>query len=419
MNQYRLLCSILSQALSNALSRPWARTSAWALAIVVVVMVSVAPNSYAETETETETDGFQLDDFPPPNENFETHRTQVREYILATQMYQRSESDAEYNLPFELKANKDAPYRGKFLLIHGLNDSPYLWKDMAGELATRGYDVRAILLPGHGNTPEAQLNISYRSWVTAARDHMQLYLDPKENFYIGGFSLGGVIATLLATESDEVDGLLLFSPAFRSQIHHLLRFAGLYSILEPWAFSGMILEDNPVKYNSIPINNGSQYFKTTQALKRRWPLRRLNIPVLVVASINDSVVNIEHMEKSYNRGFTAKKHMIVYDNERAGETDPETGIEYRSGLFEEGRLLNQSHQSVLIAPDNPIYGREGTILVCNGKEYTDFKACLDYQGKHWYAAQHTPSPDGVPVARTTYNPDFDYVLTQFDRIFLN
>lgn len=378
-------------------------------------MASVATQSHADTKT----GDYKLDDFPAPMENFQSHRSEVREYILATQMDERSISDAEYNLPFELTASKEVPYRGKFLLIHGLNDSPYLWTDVASELATRGYDVRAILLPGHGNTPEAQLNISYKDWLKASREHMELYRDPEEKFYIGGFSLGGVIATLIATESDDVDGLLLFSPAYRSQIHHLLRFAGLYSLLEPWAFSGMILEDNPVKYNSIPINNGSQYFKTTQALKRRWPRKRLNIPVLVVASSADSVVNIEHMEKSYIRGFIASKHMIIYDNDRAGEKNAGDGIEYRKASFEEGRLLNQSHQSVLIAPSNPIYGRNGRILVCNGNEYVDFKACLDFEGTHWYAAQHTPSPDGIPVARSTYNPDFDYVMTQFDRLFLN
>ena len=387
----------------------WARV----VATIALLLALACPSFAQPIDSKT-----LLKLFPSPHENFDVHRSQVRAYILATQLQHRTESDVEFNLPFELNANDSVPYRGKFLLIHGLNDSPYVWQDMAEEIAKRGFDVRAILLPGHGNTPRTQLNISYRNWVNAARKHMQFYHEPDKNFYIGGFSLGGVIGTLLAAESDDVDGLVLFSPAFRSRMHHLLRWAGLYSLTKKWAFGQMLIEDNPVKYNSIPINNGSQYYKTTQALKRRWPKKRLNIPVLVVASNSDSVVDIEYMEQSFEYGFIGNKHMIVYDNERAGQSNAGVGIEYRNSDFEAGRILNQSHQSVLIGPSNPLDGSDGSILVCNGNEYRVFRACLDYDGTHWYGAQHTPSPDGVPVARTTYNPDFDYILEQFDRLFL-
>ena len=396
----------------------WAPTSvnSWAMLSLasIVLSVFIAAPSLAQSKN-----GYSLKDFPKPVENFETHRAQVREYLLATQMIQRNADDAEFNLPFEINAKKGIPYRGKFLLIHGLNDSPFVWRDVARELSDRGFDVRAILLPGHGNTPEAQLNISYKTWLKASRQHIQFFKEPGENFYIGGFSMGGVIATLLASENDEVDGLLLFSPAYRSQMHKLLRWAGLYSTVKPWVFGGMILEDNPVKYNSIPINGASQYYKTAQALKRRWPRKRLNIPVLVVASSKDSVIDVAHMEKSFIRGFIANKHMIVYDNERAGQTDAGAGIEYRNGADLDARVLNQSHQSVLIAPNNPLYGKSRRVLVCNGNEFAIFITCLRYEGNHWYGAQHTPSPDGIPVARATYNPDFDYVMTQFDRLFLN
>lgn len=388
---------------SNAL----ARIVASLLLALVVAGCSSAEFRYSER---------LIEQFPDPDVNYQAHRANVREYLLDTQMPQRTATDAELNLPFELQASEEAPYRGKFLLLHGLNDSPYLWRDVAEELASRGYDVRAILLPGHGNTPQAQLSVSYKDWISAAREHLDLYSEPDKKLYLGGFSLGGVLATLLASECDDVDGLLLFSPAFRSQSHKLLRWAGLYSIMKPWVFGGMIIEDNPVKYNSIPINSGSQYFKTTRTLNRRWPKNPLNIPVLVVTSINDSVVDIGATEKKYARGFSSTKHMIVYDNERSGQTI--NGIEYRHGGDATRRILNQSHQSVLISPDNALYGTNGRVLVCNGNEYPIFMACMRYQGTHWYGAQHTASPDDIPVARSTYNPDFGYVMERFDELFL-
>ncbi len=359
-------------------------------------------------------------EFPKPSEDFNEHINQVRNYLLATQMPQRGSSAVDVNLPFEIAANNDALYRGKFLLIHGLNDSPYIWRDMAQRLALRGFDVRAILLPGHGNTPEAQLNISYKDWLKAARQHKNLYQESDKDFFIGGFSMGGVIATLLASENSDVDGLLLFSPAYKSQMHHMLRWAKAYSVFKPWVFGGMIIEDNPAKYNSIPINGAAQYYKTTQALRRHWPRKPLNIPVLMVASENDSVVDISAMQKRFNAGFTGDKRLVLYtESPLLSEEQTAAGsVEYRSSFYPEQRLLNQSHQSVLIAEDNPLYGQAGDVLVCNGNDWPVFSACLYYQGDHWYGAQHTPSPDEVPVARTTYNPDLDYVMQRFDELFL-
>ena len=262
-----------------------------------------------------DTNSLDASAIPKPSADFTAYVNNLRRYLSATQMPQRTLNAVEINLPFELFANSQVEYRGKFLLIHGLNDSPFVWRDVANRLADRGFDVRAILLPGHGNTPKAQLSISYKDWLKSAREHIRLYQQPDQDFYIGGFSIGGVIATLLATENDAIDGLLLFSPAYRAKMQSKLRWAGLYSLFKPWVFGGMIIEDNPAKYNSIPINGASQYYKTTRALKRRWPKHALNIPVLVVASANDSVVDIEQMKRVVAKGFTGVKRMIVYSNE--------------------------------------------------------------------------------------------------------
>jgi len=356
------------------------------------------------------------DNFPEPHVNFTQHINDVRAHLLENQLRRRTDAAAELNLPFERSASKQTPYRGKFLLIHGLNDSPFIWRDAADALSERGFDVRAILLPGHGSTPEAQLSMSYKRWIKASRRHMQLFRENGKPFYLGGFSMGGVIATLLAAESDPIDGLLLFSPAYKSILNSRLRWAGIYSKFKPWVFGGMIREDNPVKYNSIPINAGSQYYKTTQQLKRQWPRKALDIPTLAVASANDSVVDIPHLIKSFGKGFSGKKHLIIYSNEK--DQPAIDAVEYRTSAYPELRVLNQSHQSVLVAPDNSLYGTDGQVLVCNGNEWAIFSRCLYYYGTHWLGAQHTPSPDDVPVARTTFNPDFNGVLDAFDEMFL-
>lgn len=345
----------------------------------------------------------------------------MRSYLLETQLSQRSAEDVQFNLPFEVLAEEGVPYRGRYLLIHGLNDSPSVWNDWAGVLSSRGYDVRAILLPGHGNTPEAQLHVRYQDWLNTAREQMQLWRQDDVAFHLGGFSLGSVIATILALEADEasepIDGLLLFSPAYVSSRNHLLRWASLVSRFKPWVFGGMIIEDNPARYNSIPINAAAQYYKTTRHLKRLWGDRALDIPVLMAASLDDSVVDVGRLRGIFQRRFSSTdRRLVLYTNE--SDTAAAAGEILRSSAHQADRIVNQSHMGVLISPDNPHYGRNGGQLVCNGNEWPVFSACLYYDGDdRWRGAEGTASPDAVPMARTTFNPDFAFLVEQFDEVF--
>jgi len=331
----------------------------------------------------------------------------------------RKASDVQYNLPFEAFADSSVPYRGRFFLIHGLNDSPYVWRDVSEELTKRGFDVRAILLPGHGNTPESQLDMSYKRWLASAREQFELYQNQDGDavpIYVGGFSMGAVIATILALDNASIEGLLLFSPAFKSSMNHLLRWSWIYSKFKPWVFGGMIIEDNPAKYNSIPINGAAQYYNLTKTLNKKWGRKKLSIPVLAVASSDDSVVDVDHFVKVFGKRFVSdKKRLVIYDNDP--DLKDTESIDFRPSAYPEYRVLNQSHQGVVIAPRNPLFGDDGSILVCNGNEWPVFSRCLYFEGDHWLGAQHTPSPDDTPVARTTFNADFDGVFEDFDQVF--
>lgn len=355
-----------------------------------------------------------LSGFPAPGDNFQQHIVDVRQHLLATRMSSRSEADVEWNLPFELGANPDVSYKGRYLLIHGLNDSAGIWYSLARSLAQRGYDVRAILLPGHGNTPEALLTVRYQQWLQAARLHFQHWYDDSVPFYIGGFSLGSVIATVLALEQDGIDGLFLISPAYHSSRNHLLRWASLVAPFKPWVFGGMIIEDNPVRYNSIPINATAQYYKTTRYLLKRWR-STIDIPVLMVVSAEDSVVDIDKTRRAFQRRFGSdRKHLLLFD---AGEEQARQYETRVHSAYPDRRILNQSHQSLHVAPSHPLFGENGTVLVCNGNEWAVFSRCLYYQGDdRWYAAEKTPAPDDKPVARITYNPDYDLLLSYHAKV---
>ena len=354
--------------------------------------------------------------FPIPQADFSEYEKQVVNYLLSNAMSHRSKEEIELNRPFQLQANQNVPYRGKFLLIHGLSDSPYLWRDSANVLAEKGFDIRAILLPGHGTSPVDMLDISYKSWLSTVRKQFALWNTDNTPIYLGGFSLGGVLATILALENKDIDGLLLFSPAYHSKLNDYLKWSWLYAKFKPWLFGGMILEDNPVKYNSIPINSGSQYYKTTRYLKQKWRNKKLDIPVLMVVTEQDSVVDIDYVRQIFSKRFVSKnKQLLFYSNNAdvvLGENE-----QWHNSRFIEQRILSLSHLGVLYSPDNSLFGKSRKILVCNGNELPVFMACMRSK-THWYGAQHAPSPDRTPVARSTYNPDFNTIFETFDSVFL-
>jgi len=358
---------------------------------------------------------LQVERFPAPEADFMHYRDEVYSYISKRSLPMRSDDQIKLNLPFELAANQDAEYRGKFLLFHGLNDSTYVWTDIAKSLSKRGFDVRAVLLPGHGSHPDEMLDISYQQWLEAARAHYQFYNQDDAPLYLGGFSLGGVIATALALEYPDIAGLFLVSPAYESKLKNWLRWSWLYAKFEPYMFGGLIIEDNPTKYNSIPINSATQYYKSSKYLKRRWSNGKLTMPVLTVITMQDSVVDVDTVRKLFHQRFTSdKKQLLIYSEQESIESNHNEIV--RSSYYPELRILNQSHLSLMNSPDNELLGKSRQLLICNGNEYPIFMACM-HSDEHWYGAQHTPSPDGTAVARTTYNPDYSTIESLIEKVF--
>ncbi|MFK8084043.1 MAG: alpha/beta hydrolase [Granulosicoccus sp.] len=381
------------------------------VSVLLLTMISLSGGAIADTGESL------LEQFPTPQQDFQKHIEEVRDYLLDTQLESRTPADVNYNLPFEIRADQSVPYRGKYLLIHGLNDSPAVWHDGARALVERGYDVRAILLPGHGNTPETQLDVSYEQWLDVARAQLAYWRSPDTPLHIGGFSLGGVIATILALENDDIQGLFLFAPAYYSTKNSLLRWASLVSHFKPWVFGGMITEDNPTKYNSIPINAAAQYYKSAQYLQEIWGRRKLSMPVLMIATFDDSVVRVNSLRAIFQRHFSSKKRRLVLYGNDPHEVQPFEIMQ--TSHYPEYRILNQSHMSMMMAPDNALFGTDGTQLVCNGNEWPVYSACLFYEGQppRWHGAEGTESPDDVPMARTTFNPDFAEVFKLHDEVF--
>lgn len=93
---------------------------------------------------------------------------------------------------------KQGSYDAAVLLIHGFTGTPDSMRPLANSLHDEGFTVSVPLLAGHGTTRENLARSGWQDWYDTAATH---FLDLKQHYsavFVGGLSLGGLLALRLA-----------------------------------------------------------------------------------------------------------------------------------------------------------------------------------------------------------------------------
>lgn len=182
-----------------------------------------------------------------------------------------------WNRSFEW--TRDQPRAG-IVLLHGMSDSPYSLRSVATELYDQGAWVLGLRIPGHGQAPSGLVNVTWQDMAGAveiAVRHIQQKV-PDGPLFIVGYSNGGALAVhyALASLSDESlprpSGLILLSPEIG--ISRLAVFArtqerlGHLLGLEKLAWTDVIPEYDPWKYNSFATNAARQAYQVTAEIQK-------------------------------------------------------------------------------------------------------------------------------------------------------
>jgi alpha-beta hydrolase superfamily lysophospholipase len=170
--------------------------------------------------------------------------------------------------------------RGAVVLLHGLTDSPYSLRHIAGLYRDRGFVVVAIRMPGHGTVPSGLTHVDWEDWSEATRlavREARRRVAAPLPLHIVGFSNGGALAMKYALDGlDDAklprpDRLILIAPMIG--ITELSRFAGVFGwpaifpAFAKAAWLGILPEFNPFKYNSFPVNGARQSSLLTRDLR--------------------------------------------------------------------------------------------------------------------------------------------------------
>lgn len=321
-------------------------------------------------------------------------------------------------LPFELppaSTCNNAPSKG-IALVHGLGDTPLMMRDIGKELASRCFLVRAVLLPGHGTRPGDLIDVSQKDWQQAVEFVVDTLKSDVDEVYLGGFSLGGLLAINHAARDADVRGVITFSPAL--YLPWVVSNTQWLKYLMTWA--DVDPGEDYARYHATPLNAGAQIYKVTEILEAQLRKQPLDIPVFIAQSQDDPVINPDRNRSIFQRYLThpASRLLIYQRNANGGEyKSNDERISFANSFLPEQRIYSYSHLALHISPQNPHYGEFGDYRFCDDDLDASAMALCKTEDVPWrgeiYQLDNSGDARKVRV-RLTYNPQFESLLASVD-----
>ena len=381
----------------------------------------------ADARLQPSGEGLPFD--PDRYRDFDDYVQETRERLERHKVYMdpdRAGLELAAAMPFEQvpaetcpPAASERPTRG-VLLLHGLSDMPLAMRDLADAFAARCFLVRAMLLPGHGTRAGDLLDVTREDWLAATRFGLETLKEDVDQVFVGGFSLGGLLAMHAVLEDATVRGAFMFSPALALRRAWLVgQSAWLRHVLD-WLDRDA--PDDYARYEAMPVNATAETLLLTRELARLLEQRRVDAPVFMAQSADDPVIDVAVNRSYFEQRFSHPgSRLVVYRRDPREETGPgDARVSYRNSFLPEQRIAGFSHQSIHIAPANTHYGTQGDYRSCGQASDESAEAvarCLaaphPWRGEV-VGESRAAIPDAGPVARLTYNPRFGELLEQVD-----
>lgn len=293
------------------------------------------------------------------------------------------------------------------LLVHGLSDSPYFYRDIAQILFRQGLNVLAIRTTGHGTDKTHLSEINRKRWYEDMQYGMEEAKKLGDEVLLAGMSLGGALVLREALINPEVKGLMFFSGAFKlpKGFNNACRMEN--PLQRPFIkvlarFSGKDTSDYQarkefgvgIRYQGIHNNGTCELIKINKEIvglakakikKGEELFSHLDIPVFNVVSEYDTAIDIPFVSalsknvRSNERGLS---HMVIYTNPNAAP-----GLTSESKITSRKNVPCMRHASVLLRPSESMGYTEAKceftspeeIARFNGEQKGDFTPEINFE----------------------------------------
>jgi pimeloyl-ACP methyl ester carboxylesterase len=252
-------------------------------------------------------------------------------------------------------------------------------------------------------------------WREQVRLHFNALADDVDIALIGGFSLGGSLATeiALADQQPQPAGLVAIAPAWK--LNGLDNYLWLASTANLFLdFVEKEPELNPVKYESLTINAAVQLTDVLESLQTQFSAPEpSDVPLFLLATEADSVINLPYLIDSFNTRFSHQDNrMLVFrDQRRSWPYPPDKRINLFDSYRPDLNILELSHQSLPASPDNLLYGVGMPLQRCLEPNRMSLEECRALAPDELWFSAWSDQEQPVSTSRLTYNPEFDAVAS--------
>ena len=190
-------------------------------------------------------------------------------------------------------------FKKAILLIHGFAGGNYDYNSLGNDLELyNSFDVFTFTLPGH----ERMIidKVTRKDWIKKAEDEIEKIINANyKEVYVIGHSMGGVIASHLASKYKEVKKLVLAAPAF-----HYLAFKGdkidvIESIKKlPNLFKNYDPEEVLSRIFKIPAPTIKEFMKLVE--EHTKDIKDITCPTLILHGEKDDIVPVDSVQYVYD-----------------------------------------------------------------------------------------------------------------------
>jgi carboxylesterase len=213
--------------------------------------------------------------------------------------------------PFFFPGKPDQP---GCLLIHGFTGAPKEMRWMGEYLSHQGFPSLGVRLAGHATRPEDMIRSRYTDWMASVEDGYHLLRGSMNRIYLIGLSMGGVLSLLMSTKLDVV-GVVSMSTPYRLPINYptwVMRIVSKFLRYQPktkedtgesWFDKDAYAEH--ISYPQNPVRSAAELQLLAKEMRAALP--KVDVPVLLIHSKNDTYVLPDNMEYIYSDLGTSDK----------------------------------------------------------------------------------------------------------------
>lgn len=198
--------------------------------------------------------------------------------------------------------------RKAILIIHGFAGGTYDEEYLSNSLEfVKNFDVFSFTLPGHESRKD---KATRADWIQSARNHVEMLINHGyKDIYVIGHSMGGVIASIVASEYKEIKKVVLAAAAFQ----YLNSGSAKTNVKE----LASLIKRNVIDYSAeeifsrflkMPLNSLKEFMSIVK--ENQDVIKSVDAPILILHGKNDKLVPLTSSRYIYNN--VKSKSKIYY-----------------------------------------------------------------------------------------------------------